>query len=521
MTLSFTLGVHQLWDEVQTMQTPGLYWLNVDREQDAKTFTNQMIAAQPIDCNAALISIGAPPAEIVGGPENFTNGPAKLPIFLLPQEEKALLQLSEDLTRILNPRESLLVLFSPASFWESIEKEVLTCWVTNINTWLTQHRCTLLVICHGSGVNNIRKIFISKHRQLWGLASLRGLQDEYRYDVAFWCNQNGVSASLDTVILHDGQGWRIEEEKPRTLQPRNDDFLYLAHANVLEGAPPLSENWSLFGSNKALADAAYAAQAATLIFSLKQNDQIDELAHLVHGLRRQRGNALKLIVRENAPCLRFSDERLLLACGANLIIPYNAPLSRSLTMIESVQGQVFPRHVPADINVLLKAMRPLNMKGYIPHPRFCETMLALMNNALLPEDSKGLLIALRPVPGLKVRQALTLCHIRRFGDLVTLDDERMTLFLSSCRLNDLDVALRHIFPLPVDEVFSNRMVWYQDKQIIAEIHQMQQSRPPHWQEPDVADIHSSNDPATGSGKRAPQVPYPITLLHARGRESAS
>lgn len=521
MTLSFNLGVRQLWDEVNTMQTPGLYWLNVDRDQDAKTFTNQIITSQSIDCGVALIGIGTPPAEIVGSPESFTAGPEKLPLYLLPPDEKALLQLPEDLTRILNPRESLLILFSPASFWENIEKETLTRWTTNITPWLTQRRCTLLVICHGNGANNIRKIFIAQHRQLWGLASLRWLQDQYRYDVAYWCNQNGVSASLDTVIQHDEQGWRIEEEKPRTLQPRNDDFLYLAHADVLEGAPPLSENWSLFSSNKALADAAYAAQAATLIFSLKQNDQIDELAHLVHGLRRQRGNALKLVIRENAPCLRFSDERLLLACGANLIIPYNAPLSRSLTMIESVQGQVFPRHVPADINVLLQAMRPLNMKGYIPHSRFCETMLALMSNTLLPEDSKGLLIALRPVPGLKVRQALTLCHIRRFGDLVTLDDERMTLFLSSCRLNDLDVALRHIFPLPVDEVFSNRQVWHQDKLIIAEIHQMQQNRPPHWQEPDVADIHHGDVPGAGSNKRAPQVPYPITLLHTRNRESAS
>lgn len=50
---------------------------------------------------------------------------------------------------------------------------------------------------------------------------------------------------------------------------------------------------------------------------------------------------MKILVRENTASLRATDERLLLACGANMVIPWNAPLSRCLTMIESVQGQKF------------------------------------------------------------------------------------------------------------------------------------------------------------------------------------
>ncbi|MCS5872741.1 hypothetical protein LN650_02980 [Klebsiella pneumoniae subsp. pneumoniae] len=29
----------------------------------------------------------------------------------------------------------------------------------------------------------------------------------------------------------------------------------------------------------------------------------------------------------------------------------------------------------------------------------------------------------------------------------------------------LDTALNHIFPLPTGDIFSNRMVWFEDKQI--------------------------------------------------------
>jgi hypothetical protein len=46
-----------------------------------------------------------------------------------------------------------------------------------------------------------------------------------------------------------------------------------------------------------------------------QNNQIETLARQIHTLRRQRGSALKIIVRENNTSLRATDERLLLGCG--------------------------------------------------------------------------------------------------------------------------------------------------------------------------------------------------------------
>jgi hypothetical protein len=50
------------------------------------------------------------------------------------------------------------------------------------------------------------------------------------------------------------------------------------------------------------------------------------------------------------------------------------------------------------------------------------------------------------------------------GDIMTIGNNRLVLFLSFCRINDLDTALNHIFPLPTGDIFSNRMVWFEDKQ---------------------------------------------------------
>ncbi|CCK16433.1 FIG005274: hypothetical protein [Cronobacter universalis NCTC 9529] len=71
-----------------------------------------------------------------------------------------------------------------------------------------------------------------------------------------------------------------------SLQARSDERRVLSHIAVLEGAPPLSENWTLFEDNDALFNEARQAQAATVIFSLSQNSQIEGLARHVHALRR-------------------------------------------------------------------------------------------------------------------------------------------------------------------------------------------------------------------------------------------
>ncbi|MGM3214081.1 BcsE family c-di-GMP-binding protein, partial [Klebsiella pneumoniae] len=78
--------------------------------------------------------------------------------------------------------------------------------------------------------------------------------------------------------------------------------------------------------------AALQAREATVVLAITENAQVDALARLLHRLRRERGNALKLVVRELQPCLRYADERLLMQCGGSLVVPADTPLPRLLTL---------------------------------------------------------------------------------------------------------------------------------------------------------------------------------------------
>ncbi|CAI1067749.1 cellulose biosynthesis protein BcsE [Serratia ficaria] len=515
MAQSFSLGIRQIWEELSVMQSPGLYWVNIDRQTDAGLLCQQTLAAQAATSKAALICSGEKPDRLLA--ELASPALKKLPLYQLPEKKAALMHLSDDLMRALKPRNRLLILLAHASLWQTFTTEELRDWSRAIAGWLRRQGCTLLILSHGSGVNKLKGQLSAQHRILNGLSSLQWQQDSAQYLVNWWSTENGINANQLLTLYAGERGWQGDEDgkKPSPTAIRSDEGHYLAERSILEGAPPLSANWQLLDSNAQLAQHGMLTLSATLIFALYQSDQIDALAHQIHGLRRSRGSGLKIAVREMSASLRYSDERLLLACGANLIVPHVAPLSRFLTMLEGIQGQRFARHVPADIDVLLAGLRPLQLKGYMRPHDFSQAVSSLMGNTLLPEDGKGVMVALRPAPGLRAEQAMTLCHLRRFGDVMTVVQGRLVLFLSTCRINDLDTALKFIFRLPVDEAFSNRVVWHQDVDIISEIKRMAHGGGPA---PATEAVVAAPRQKAAAAEDAPERRQPVAFTLATGAQ---
>jgi len=168
--------------------------------------------------------------------------------------------------------------------------------------------------------------------------------------------------------------------------------------------------------------------------------------------------------------------------------------------------------VPEDIAALLTMTQPLKLRGYQTWDAFCDAVNNMLSNTLLPTDGKGVLVALRPVPGIRVEQALTLCRPNRVGDIMTIGDNRLMLFLSFCRINDLDTALNHIFPLPIPDIFSNRVVWFEDNQIAAELVQMRALVPEKWGKPlPVIDGPNPILNAEHNGQSWRRIPQPHRL----------
>ncbi|WP_368544117.1 cellulose biosynthesis c-di-GMP-binding protein BcsE [Enterobacter soli] len=507
----FSIGIQSLWDELRHMPVGGVWWINTDRDKDAVTLVNQTIAAQTKDARVAVVTMGQEPKKIIRLAEE--GGPQSVRLFSMTTEADGLYFLPRDIQCTIDPDNYLVILKCSNNALQNISNEKLLHWLQKINKWAKNQNCTVLVINPCTNNDKLFSLLMTEYRSLFGLASIHDQTDSYLYDIAFWFNEKGVSARQQLTLKHIDGEWHLAQQEEAVVQPRNDEKRILSHIAVLEGAPALSENWSLFDTNEAVFNEARTTQAATIVFSLMQNNQIEALARQIHTLRRQRGSALKIVVRENNTSLRATDERLLLGCGANMVVPWNAPLSRCLTLIESIQGQQFSRHVPEDISTLLSMTQPMKLRGYQKWDTFCDAVGNMMSNTLLPADGKGVMVALRPVPGIRVEQALTLCRPNRTGDIMTIGDNRLVLFLSFCRVNDLDTALNHIFPLPTGDIFSNRMIWFEDNLISAELVQMRTLAPEQWVKPlpITADVKPILN-AKHDGHVWRRVPEPLRLL---------
>lgn len=512
MTISYTLGLGQVQSELVLLQAPGCYWVTVNRQEDARLLLRQVVAAQR--ALTLISSTEKPQALLMPAPQ---GGPNKIPLFSLPETAEALLSLTEDLSRTLANKPRFLLFYTGFSTWDKISPTELNSWLKEMQKWLATRKSTLLIITCGSGINTLRNDLQTRYRHLEGLSHLEWQQDSWNYRVNWWCNKSGMLADRELRLsLLDESFIQINDAEQNTPLTLNDEHLYLAEKSVLEGAPPLSSAWTLFDDNSQLTSRALQASAATVIFNLQHNDQIGTLAGDIHSLRRTRGSGLKIVVREMETALRYSDERLLLACGVNAIVPFNATMSRFLTTLEGLKGQRYNRHVPADLDILLKSMQPLQEKGYLPPEHFCRSVTRLINNTMLPENGKGLLVALRPVPQLSPDQALLQCKPRRYGDLVTRIGDRLYLFLSSCRYTDLDTALKYIFRLPHDEIFTNRLVWFEDVQILSEVRQITELAPTAWHDaPEEEESEAVKDPLAN---RVRLVPEDVTLRSRSDQE---
>lgn len=472
----FTLGIDALQEELSHMPAGGVFWLNVESEKDAVSLINQMIISQDAFAKVSVIA----PSNVLSDEIIFQKkaGPELIRLFSMPESGEKLGILSRDLMCSINPSETFFIALFPENAFDKTDDQILRSDLASLVAWAIEHQCSLLLINTGTFINKQYSLLLNAHQSISGLARL---MNNHHYDVAFWCNERGVTAGQRLALQYQDNVWQVIYDTHSAPHHYGDENIIISHIDVLEGAPELSENWRRYDSNEKVFESASLANAATVIFYFSQQNQIIELTRYIHTLRIQRGNALKIIVREKFGQLRAADVQLLLNCGATLVIPQEVSLPRCLNMIGSVQGTLFSQVISNDLESIIRQMQPQALKGYQSEDVFRNTINELIHNPIQATDHKGILVALRPLGGLRPNQALTVCRIKRMGDIVTLGEDCLMLFLANCHLNDMHAVLQRLFPLKLGSIFSHCLVWYTDEQITSQLSRFKLKLPIVWQ----------------------------------------
>lgn len=450
----FSLAMPNLQDELAQLRRGSLYWLACARVEDADRLCRQILAGMEASARAALVAGGRSPQLLLLGLD-ACQGPGELASCSFAEHRSAavLQDLPKELERALRPRGRLLLLSLPAQVWSGFDQRWLLQWCMRMRAWLAERDCSLLVLTHaGSAMLYVRLQACSEY--LAGLVQLYRQAGAIHYLVHFWRNELGVNGSCALELEEGTAGFAVRSQSAGPALPAaGDQQLCLALRETLEGAPALSEHWQLFDEPQALLARAMCAQTASVLLAIASNDRVGELARQLYALRQHCGAALKLVVRELEPCLRTPDEQVLLGCGANLVVPCGTRLPRFLTLLGTVQGQLWRGRLSADVEEFLCHRQPPPLRGVVPGGQFVaqvREILALERS----DEARHLLLALSPVAGLSVAQTLGQCRLRRYGDFACVAGERLYLFLFGCPSEGLEVALGHVFRLPWRELFS-------------------------------------------------------------------
>jgi cellulose biosynthesis protein BcsE len=325
--------------------------------------------------------------------------------------------------------------------------------------WCAQHRYGVLMIADPSDLADDRERpeLAAFQARFAGAAQLLQVQGQYHWEVAFWRAGEAVHGSQSMPLRFSAAEHRLTVSggtfdksigEAGLLAPDEGRVIVSRDAVLHERLLPPA--WQIVDNNEAAVAAARTTVAATVILDFGSGGELETLAEQVHTLRLQCGEALKIIVREDAVAMRY--ESLMLSLGANQVIHRNTPVSQAEAIVESLQGHVYSRPIPADYRAAIAAVMHGDESGYVTAAHFIELVHAAVERSRVIQ-LPSVLIRLALMPEVAHVDALRACHMRRAGDLVTASGDSLYVFFFACRLGDADAVCLRVFERPLAQLF--------------------------------------------------------------------
>jgi cellulose biosynthesis protein BcsE len=295
-----------------------------------------------------------------------------------------------------------------------------------------------------------------------GFAQLRRVGRKAQWETGFWRSGGATLVSPPQDLDLDAQGRMAVTQDPRRsgeresmAQAADRDLVYCTEQAVA-GARSLPAGWRTTVDLDAMLGLDPAPRAATCVLHAGDSQNFRNLAQTVHGLRLRNGRMLRILVIERGVRLRSVQERLLLSIGANMVVFGDADVTRIGNLTQALQGQWYQREIPADFAKALAAALPPPQMGYLPPQEFSAAVLdGLARAGNLGLDS--MLLRFRAAPGVSPAEVVHGCYLSRNGDLVTIDEQDIHLFLYACSPRDVDLVLGRVFPQLPGQLFASEL----------------------------------------------------------------
>lgn len=333
--------------------------------------------------------------------------------------------------------------------------------ITHYNAFLSDANASLLFLISGPEVVNFRFSVRRLNHLFSGIAffdndsSMRVLEYDY------WSHQNGVVSNVQYELMLQNDHLVVQESDVEHSTASNENFndediVWLVQSSVPEGTK-LPANYRIAKTNNELFEKSSHLNAATLVFSVTRYTDLSELGRQCFELRKNCGRQIKLVIQNVDGIIRHQDECLFLTLGVNLILYSFSNPSRLLSQIQSIQGFQFSRPLPPSVDHVLQYTENTFSKGYLPFIDFTR-QVEIHSDSAVNLGVSGVLVILQLLPRIDPIHPLNLFNIKREGDVFSVVENKVYLYLHACRENDVISAIKHLFKLEINDFFAQQHV---------------------------------------------------------------
>lgn len=270
----------------------------------------------------------------------------------------------------------------------------------------------------------------------------------------FWYSQDGAIAakvfpvSLDTtgLIRVDPPLPQIASEANRTDSSTDDHdtvYYYGPDFNSFSASVHHTGVWTHAQSFVDLIHLSRDAARATIVISLDSNSDLQQTAKIVHYLRLDRGNRLRIVIRESGFSLRYLNELFLLRFGANLVIHQQIAKQQLSLLWEMLAGQTYNRKINQNFDLTLSSINTSSYKGYVDLVTFCSESLRMFERRDILDIPLVLIIA-KYHEHASPPDIINQIKIVRDGDVFSSDATHCYIFIHACAEENSAAALSRI-----------------------------------------------------------------------------
>ncbi len=317
--------------------------------------------------------------------------------------------------------------------------------VNLLKRFAKRHHVTLVLLFNESEADSkVESFLLHQRTDFFGVMKFLGEVEPNALHIDIWYTQTGcvVNQSYRIQNLNGQLALSSSDNIDIALAQFEQVDVIVSHEHKQVGSK-LSKSWTVASSTEALFELAKQNPSTTVLMYALSSTSLKTLAQQIYQLRQMAGKNLKVIVLEVDLNLRLTEQSILRCLGANLILPNKIHINTLINIISSTANLVYAGDLTADFNDIYDQESMPTRLGYLP-PNAFTTEIALLGSSCVKYGISSALIILEIPSGIAPMDTIKYAQFNRYGDIFTILDNAIYVYLYGCRDEDIDATLTYV-----------------------------------------------------------------------------